>query len=43
MTKFVGFAISVVPETVLGSPRAELPKPLEGVLMADWEPPCVRP
>ena len=40
MVKFVGIAVPVDPETVLGSPQAELPKLLEGLLLAELESPA---
>lgn len=40
MVKFVGIAIPVDPETVLGSPHAELPKLLEGLLLDELESPA---
>lgn len=40
MVKFVGIAIPVDPETVLGSPQAELPKLLEELLLAELESPA---
>lgn len=38
--KFVGIAIPVDPETVLGSPQAELPHLLEGLLLDELESPA---
>ena len=40
IVKFVGIAIPVDPETVLRSPRAELPRLLEGLLLAELEAPA---
>lgn len=40
MVKFVGIAIPIDPETILGSPRAELPKLLEGLLMHELASPA---
>ena len=40
MVKFVGIAIPVDPETVSGSPQAELPKILEGLLLDELESPA---
>lgn len=44
MVKFVGIAIPIDPETILGSPRAELPKLLEGLLLHELaSPACAVP
>jgi hypothetical protein len=40
MVQFVGMAIPVDPDTVLGSPQAELPKLMEGLLLAELESPA---
>jgi len=40
MVKFVGIAVPVDPETVLGSPQAGLAKLLEGLLLDELESPA---